>query len=503
MAERGVVHRGRRSARRQAGLQGGRYVLRSLVGEGGMAEVFAAADTVLDRPVAVKVLREHLAHDPVAVARFRREARAVAALSHPNIVAIHDVGTIEEEQVADGRRIARARPFLVTELIVGQPLDQVIRRDGPLPWQRVAEIGEAVAAALAFAHGAGIVHRDLKPANVMLTPWGHVKVLDFGIALAASWTPATDGGRVHGTAEYLSPEQARGWAVDGRSDVYSLGVVLYELLTGRVPFVGENPVAVAHQHLERLPARPSSLRPDASAELERVILRCLAKDPRDRYDGAGPLRAALRFARMGAAAGVSAPVDDPSATRPVGTAPLAETPPGGWATVRHSAARSSPTVLDPLADHPPDLPSRRRRWRRGAGASIVLVLAVTGALLGPSVFRSDPAAARGDRTRPAPAAPTWLRARSFCLGVGRTAVALRWNRVGSPGVRGYLVYRKDSPDSWPELAARLDGRDATAFVDRDLPLSSTPIYSVQADGGKVASASSPSVGRMTPPFCFG
>ncbi len=506
MAERGVAHRGRRSAHRQAGLQSGRYVLRSLVGEGGMAEVFAAADTVLDRPVAVKVLREHLAHDPVAVTRFRREARAVAALSHPNIVAIHDVGTVEEDQVADERRIARGRPFLVTELIVGQPLDQVIRRDGPLPWQRVAEIGEAVAAALAFAHGAGIVHRDLKPANVMLTPWGHVKVLDFGIALAASWTPATDGGRVHGTAEYLSPEQARGWAVDGRSDVYSLGVVLYELLTGRVPFLGDNPVAVAHQHLERLPVRPSTLRPDASAELERVILRCLAKDPRDRYDGAGPLRAALRFARVGPATGVSAPIEGPAATAPVGTAPPADTPPGGWATVPHSAARGSPTALDPLAEHPPDPPPRRRRWRRGAGASIVLVLAVTGALLGPSVFRSDPAAsgaAGRDRTRPAPAAPAWLRARSFCLGFGHTAVALRWSRVASPGVHGYLVYRKDSPDDWPELAARLDGRDATAFVDRGLPVASTPIYSVRADGGNQVSVESPRVRRMTPPFCFG
>src|SRR3954471_973861 len=149
------------------------------------------------------------------------------------------------------------------------------------------------------AHGSGIVHRDLKPANVMLTPWGHVKVLDFGIALAAAWTPVADGGRVHGAAESLSPEQARGWAVDGRSDIYSLGIVLYELLTGRVPFTGENSVAVAYQHLERLPERPSRVRPDTPPELERVIMRCLEKDPRQRYDGAGSLRAALRHARLG------------------------------------------------------------------------------------------------------------------------------------------------------------------------------------------------------------
>ena len=371
MTQRGAVQRGRRGARGQAGLLGGRYALRSLVGEGGMAEVFSAIDGVLDRPVAVKVLREHLAHDSEAVARFRREARAVAAVSHPNIVSIHDVGTIEQDQFVDGRPVARGRPFLITELIVGQPLDLIIRRDGPMPAQRVAEIGEAVAAALAFAHGSGIVHRDLKPANVMLTPWGHVKVLDFGIALAAAWTPVADGGRVHGTAEYLSPEQARGWAVDGRSDIYSLGVVLYELLTGRVPFAGENSVAVAYQHLERIPERPSRLRPDTPPELERVILRCLEKDPRQRYDSAGSLRAALRFARLGPDA--RRPFDR-APTAPAGAVPLPPPPPvavepAAWPTVPHVAPRGAPTAVDPMAGRESTAPPgrHRRRWRRGIG----------------------------------------------------------------------------------------------------------------------------------------
>src|SRR6266542_3059652 len=251
MADRGVLQRSRRagwggrSARYP--LLGGRYAVRSLVGEGGMSEVMSALDTVLDRPVAVKILREHLAHDPIAVARFRREARAVAALSHPNIVAIHDVGAVEREQVVDGRRLAPGRPYLVTELVVGQPLD-------------------------------------------------------LGIALAPTWTPITDAGRVHGTAEYLSPEQARGDGVDGRSDLYSLGVVLYELLTGRVPFTGDNAVAVALQHLEQRPEPIRSFRPDVPLELERVVLRCLEKDAAGRYASAGTLRAALAAARGAASA---------------------------------------------------------------------------------------------------------------------------------------------------------------------------------------------------------
>jgi serine/threonine-protein kinase len=468
-----------------------------------MAEVFSALDNVLDRPVAVKVLREHLARDPAAVARFRREARAVAAVSHPNIVAIHDVGTIEADQVVDGRRVARGRPFLITELIVGQPLDWLIRRDGPMSPQRVAEIGEAVAAALAFAHGSGIVHRDLKPANVMLTPWGHVKVLDFGIALAASWTPAADGGRVHGTAEYLSPEQARGWSTDGRSDVYSLGIVLYELLTGRVPFVGETPVAIAYQHLERLPERPTRLRPDAPAELERVIMRCLSKDPRERYDSAGALRGALRHARLGAD---ERPVGVPP-TAPVGTIPLPPPPPvavapGEWPTVPHSAARGAPTAVDPLAGPPPTGPGRhRRRWGRGAGMTLVVLLAVAAGMIVPSFLRSAPVAMSAPPKRP-PAAPTGLGAHPFCIGWERAGATVHWNVVNTPDVDGYVVYRVDRPDAWPVAIARLDRPDAAVFVDRSLDPGSDPTYYVRAVGGRLASVPSRSAHPAVPGFCL-
>jgi len=504
MSQRGVVQRGRRGARGQSGLVGGRYAFRSLVGEGGMAEVFSALDSVLDRPVAVKVLRELLARAPSAVARFRREAQAVAAVSHPNIVAIHDVGTIEHDEMVDGRRVARGRPFLITELIVGQPLDWLLRRSGPMPVNRVVEIGEAVATALAFAHGSGIVHRDLKPANVMLTPWGHVKVLDFGIALAAPWTPATDGGRVHGTAEYLSPEQARGWAVDGRSDIYSLGVVLYELLTGRVPFVGENPVAVAYQHLERLPDRPSLRRPDTLPELERVIMRCLEKDPRNRYDSAGALRAALRHARPGPADFGERPVPQP-ALPVTGTVPLPPPPPvavapAEWPTVPQSAPRGAPTAVDPLAGAPPAAPSgrRRRRWW-GIGPGVVLLLAVASALVLPALRRA-PAEAMGAVAKPPPAAPASLTVHPFCIGYDHTGATLIWEPAERAA--GYVVYRTDHADEWPVVLARLDGRDATRYVDKALKPAATPTYYVRAVAGQKASAPSDLVAPLVPGFCF-
>ncbi|HXJ67011.1 MAG TPA: protein kinase, partial [Actinomycetota bacterium] len=486
MSQRGVMQRGRRGARGPAGLLGGRYAFRSLVGEGGMAEVFSALDSVLERPVAVKVLREGLAHDPAAVARFRREARAVAAVSHPNIVAIHDVGEVEHDEVVDGRFVSRGRPFLITELIVGQPLDAMLRRDGPLPAQRVAEIGESVAAALAFAHGSGIVHRDLKPANVMLTPWGHVKVLDFGIALAAAWTPTTEGGKVHGTAEYLSPEQARGWPVDGRSDIYSLGVVLYELLTGRVPFVGENPVAVAYQHLERLPERPSRLRPDTPPELERVIMRCLEKDPRQRYESAGAVRAALRHVRRGSDPGRTAAVrPGADATAPVGTmavAAIAPPPPVPVApsavpTVPHHAARQGATAVDPLGGEPPGRGRRRRsrRWGRGIGITVILLLAVAAAVVVPSFFRSAPVA-KGSPPHHAPVAPVGVTAKASCVGFAHVQVNLQWDAVNTEEVTGYVVYRVDIPDTWPIAVAQLHSRGATSFLDRTLKPGDSPTY---------------------------
>src|SRR5919204_903792 len=211
---------------------GGRYEIDSVLGHGGMAEVYLGTDRVLGRRVAIKVLEPQFARDATFVARFRREAQSAAALSHPNVVNVFDTGS------DDGTH------FIVMEYVAGKTLSEVIK-DAPLLPERAVEIAEAVAAALAFAHQAGIVHRDVKPGNIMLTSSGDVKVMDFGIARATSTDSLTQTANVLGTATYFSPEQAQGQKVDARSDVYSLGCVLYEMLTGHPPFAGETPVSIA------------------------------------------------------------------------------------------------------------------------------------------------------------------------------------------------------------------------------------------------------------------
>jgi tRNA A-37 threonylcarbamoyl transferase component Bud32 len=253
-----------------------------------MADVWIAEDRVLERRVAVKILHRQFAEDPGFVERFRREAQAAAPLSHPNIVAVHDWGQ-------DGDTY-----FMVMEFVEGRDLRTVIGSEGALPSQRVAEIGSAVAMALSVAHNQGLVHRDIKPANVLLTPEGAVKVADFGIARALDDSDQlTQAGAVLGTAAYFSPEQAQGHPADLRSDIYSLGVVMYELLTGAPPFSGENSLAIAIQHIQELPERPSRLKPDVPPGLEAIVLKAMAKDPADRYQTAAEMVEDLDRLRAG------------------------------------------------------------------------------------------------------------------------------------------------------------------------------------------------------------
>jgi serine/threonine-protein kinase len=259
-----------------------RYEIQRELAQGGMAEVYLGIDRLLGRDVAVKVMWEGLARDDRFLARFRREARAAAALNHPGIVAVHDTGTHE------------GTPFIVMELVRGRSLSEVIWAEAPLAPARSAEIAESVADALASAHAAGVVHRDVKPANIMLTPSGAVKVLDFGIARASAWTPLTAAPTGHGTPEYVSPEQARGEDSDGRSDIYSLGVVLFEMVTGRPPFTGESPLVVAYRHVREPAATPSSINRAVPPALDSIIMRCLAKAPEHRYQRASQLRQDLR-----------------------------------------------------------------------------------------------------------------------------------------------------------------------------------------------------------------
>ena len=265
---------------------GGRYRLGKVIGRGGMAVVSEARDLRLGRDVAVKELRLDLASDPTFQARFRREAQAAAGLNHPNIVSVYDTGEEPDPRGQVGV------PYIVMELVHGRTLRDILREGRPILPQRALEFTQGVLDALAYSHKAGIIHRDIKPANVMLTTSGAIKVMDFGIARAVSDTSATmtQTAAVIGTAQYLSPEQARGESVDARSDLYSAGCLLYELLVGRPPFQGDSPVSVAYQHVRELPVAPSQLDAEITAPMDAVVLRALAKDPDDRYQSAAEMR---------------------------------------------------------------------------------------------------------------------------------------------------------------------------------------------------------------------
>ncbi|MGN2634944.1 Stk1 family PASTA domain-containing Ser/Thr kinase [Nocardia takedensis] len=264
-----------------------RYELGEIIGFGGMSEVHKARDLRLSRDVAIKVLRADLARDPTFYLRFKREAQNAAALNHPAIVAVYDTGEAE----VDGGPL----PYIVMEYVDGDTLRDLVRGKGPLPPRRAMEVVADVCAALDFSHRAGIVHRDMKPANIMINRAGAVKVMDFGIAraIADSSNPMTQTAAVIGTAQYLSPEQARGETVDARSDVYSVGCVLFEILTGEPPFTGDSPVAVAYQHVREDPRLPSHVYQGVPRELDSVVLKAMSKNPANRYQTAAEMRADL------------------------------------------------------------------------------------------------------------------------------------------------------------------------------------------------------------------
>ena len=342
---------------------GGRYELDGIVGRGGMAEVFRARDIRLDRIVAVKTLRDDLARDQTFQARFRREAQSAASLNHPSIVAVYDTG---EDMVGP-----TPVPYIVMEYVDGRTLRDLLRDDRRLLPERAAEITDGVLRALDYSHRNGIVHRDIKPGNVMLTRTGEVKVMDFGIARAVSDAQATmtQTAQVIGTAQYLSPEQARGERVDARSDLYSAGCLLYELLTGRPPFTGDSPVAIAYQHVRENPVPPSRVDPEVPPWADSIVLKAMAKDPAARYQSAGEMRNDLQRALSGVP--VSAPMQpDYGATRRIGAV---------------TQLAGSTSAIPAYSYGPPDdgePGSRRRRAWPWVVAILIALLLVAGGIYG-------------------------------------------------------------------------------------------------------------------------
>ncbi|MGI8810610.1 MAG: protein kinase domain-containing protein [Acidimicrobiales bacterium] len=349
----------------------GRYRLKRLIAKGGMAEVWEAVDEILGRPVAVKILHPHLAADESFRERFRREAIAAARLAHPNVVATFDTGT--DEGVT----------FIVMELVDAPTLRQVLNDGGPMAPGRVVHVGAQAADALHYAHRAGVVHRDIKPANMLICPDGRVKVADFGIAKAVedselshpSPSEALTGtGTIVGTAQYLSPEQVDGRAVDGRADVYALGVVLYEMLTGRPPFTGDTDMAVALKHITTVPPAPGQVRAGIPRGLEEVVQRAMAKAPEGRYQSAAELQNALLAVDLEGNEPRVAPVASGADMAPTGVVAAPPLPPP-----RHDHT--------PPRGVPPSFVQSERRWLVPTVA--IVAVALTLGVVGILFARSD------------------------------------------------------------------------------------------------------------------
>ncbi len=343
-----------------------RYELGEILGFGGMSEVHLGRDLRLSRDVAIKVLRADLARDPTFYLRFRREAQNAAALNHPAIVAVYDTGEAETD--------AGPLPYIVMEYVDGDTLRDILRTEGPMTPRRAMEVIADVCAALDFSHRNGIVHRDMKPANIMINRAGAVKVMDFGIAraMADGQSTMTQTAAVIGTAQYLSPEQARGDQVDARSDVYSLGCVLYELLTGEPPFKGDSPVAVAYQHVREDPKTPSLVNPAVPRALDSVILKAMSKNPANRYQSAAEMRSDLVRVLGGQRPSAPMVMTDEDRTTILGAVDNAASTSSGYQAepARTATATAAPTVI------PPADPPKKKNTTRNVLVAVAALIVV-------------------------------------------------------------------------------------------------------------------------------
>ena len=361
----------------------GRYEVGELIGRGGMADVYLGRDSRLGRAVAIKVLRPDLARDPLFQSRFRREAQAVAGLNHASIVSVYDTG---DQAPANGSPDDPRLPFIVMEYVSGRTLRDLIKA-GEVSTDDAVDYTLGVLAALEYSHRSGIVHRDIKPANVMVTRDGHVKGMDFGIARAVADSAATmtQTQAVIGTAQYLSPEQARGETVDARSDLYSAACLLFEMLAGRPPFIGDSPVSVAYQHVREAPPKAASFNPEVSGALESVLERALAKDRNDRYQSAHDFRDALLAARNGTPDTFQTAATQAVPHSPVSSAPIPDEEPRTRAMARvlegGPLTSMSADDLEETPEPPYEDTRNRQHERRGRRTAWIVTLFVAIGLL--------------------------------------------------------------------------------------------------------------------------
>ena len=461
-----------------------RYELRAVLGRGGMGEVYEAVDRQLNRTVAVKILRPELAADRRFPARFRREARTVAGLSHAGIVAVYDVGE------DDGNT------FIVMELVAGRTVGDLIGSESPLDPGRVARIGMSAAQALAHAHSRGVVHRDVAPGNLMVTAGDEVKVLDFGIARAARGSARPGSGTTRGTVAYVAPEQLSGHTPDHRADIYGLGAVLYELATGRAPFTGATAEEIAERARTEIPIAPGVLA-GVPASLSDAIQRCLAKDPADRPSDAGTLAELLWRAAL-----ASPPTGRTAGSRAASTA---ETMPVPRAMTQVLPSDVTPV---PIAEEDParvtaelGTSAQPRRFGRKVAIAALVSMAIGAALVAvPSIASMGSSVAATPKGPKPLAAPTGLTASASCDGFMATGVDLAWTATGAG--EGFEIWRRGGASAKPVLVETITDPGTTTFRDIDLGVDTSYRYRVKAiDGPRVSRPSREAV-AATPFLCL-